>query len=74
VLARKTGNVDLDGDGTNGRPEVEEAAAVGLDSEPICQVARVGHGRRQPDDPQLVVGVRRNEVGPGDDSKNQSRS
>lgn len=67
VLSRKAGNVDFDRNRTYRRPEVKEPSSFGLYPEPVGQVPRVGHGRRQSDDPQLVVGVRRDEVGSGDD-------
>ena len=59
--------MNFDRNRTNGRTEVEEAAAVGLDAEPVRQVSRVCDSRRQSDDSELVVGVRRDEVRPGDD-------
>ena len=60
--------MNFDRNRTNGRTEVEETAAISLDAKPVGQVSRVCDGRRQSDDSQLVVGVRRDEVGSGDDN------
>ena len=63
----KSGNVNFDGYGTNRWPEVEEATPVSLDAEPVGQISSICYGRRESDNSQFVVGVRRDEVGSRDD-------
>lgn len=64
MLAREAGDVDLQGDGADGGPEVEHAH--GADAQPVGQVAGVGQGGGETHHPEDAGGVGRDEVGARD--------
>ena len=60
VLPRVAGDVDLEGHGPHGGPEVVEAHVP--DAQPVGEVPSVGQGRGEADDPQVPRRVRGDEV------------